>query len=221
MNEILFLTHSLLVIGCVLAALRWGKIALIALAVIQAVLANLFVVKQIELFGLAATCSDVFAVGGIFAINLLQEFFGKEAAKQAMQVCFLSLIFFACMSQIHLLYTPSAADAAQGSFLALFSLTPRIVFASASTFYVVQRFDIVLFGALKNLFGQQRLAMRVAISLVFSQLLDTVLFSFFGLYGVVGSLFEIIVISFLIKCATIACAAPFVTFARRFVKEGA
>ena len=81
MNELLFFIHVFLVVSFVMGALRLGKAALIALSAVQAVLANLFVVKQIDLFGFSITCSDVFAVGGILSINLIQEFFGKEAAE--------------------------------------------------------------------------------------------------------------------------------------------
>ena len=63
MNELIFLFHILLVLSFVLGALRLGKNALLSLLALQAILANLFVVKQISLFGFAVTCSDVFAIG--------------------------------------------------------------------------------------------------------------------------------------------------------------
>ena len=59
-------------------------------------------IKQIDLFGFSVTCSDVFAIGGILSLNLLQEYFGKEAASRAVKVSLLALLFFAVMSQVHL-----------------------------------------------------------------------------------------------------------------------
>jgi uncharacterized integral membrane protein (TIGR00697 family) len=213
-NELVFLLHIFVVIGFVLGALRLGKSALIAFIALQGVLANLFVVKQMELFGFAVTCSDVFAIGGILSLNLLQEYFGKEAAKQAVKISVVTLLFFAFMSQIHLFYSPAVFDTTQEAFRAIFSQSLRIVFASLGTFYLVQQFDVRFFSVLKGKFP-----VRVAISLVCSQLLDTVLFSFLGLYGLVESVFDIILVSFLIKCLIIAVSSPFVVFSKRFVKH--
>ncbi len=213
MNELLFLSHILVVVAFVLLALRLGKTGLISLIALQGVLANVFVVKQTTLFGCAVTCSDVFAIGGILSLNLLQEFFGKESAAQAVKISLLTLIFFALMSQIHLLYSPTEHDFSQSAFATLFSSTFRIVFASIFTFYVVQQFDVRFFGLLKG-----KLPVRVAMSLLCSQLLDTVLFTFLGLYGLVESVFDVILLSFLIKCIIIAISAPFMVFSKRFVK---
>src|SRR3972149_3921393 len=110
MNEILFSFHILLIIGFSLGALRLGKEALIALISMEALLANLLVLKQMTFFGLTITCTDVFAIGTILGLNLLQEYFGKESASKAAWICFFLLVFFALMSQIHLFYKPSYTD---------------------------------------------------------------------------------------------------------------
>ena len=83
MNECIFLLHVALVIGFALGALRLGKEALTAWVALQAVLANLFVIKQMTFLGFTVTCSDVFAIGSIAGLNLVQEFFGKESARKA------------------------------------------------------------------------------------------------------------------------------------------
>jgi len=216
-NELFFVSHIFLVVAFALLALRYGKSSLIAFIALQAVLANLFVVKQMSLFGFAVTCSDVFAIGGILALNLLQEYFGKEAAQQAVRISFLSLIFFACMSQLHLFYAPTPADQTHSAFQAIFASTPRIVIASMTVFYLVQKIDIRLFGYLKLFID--KLPLRIGLSLLISQFLDTVLFSFLALYGLVESLFDIIFVSFFIKCLIIATSSPLVAFSKRVVKR--
>lgn len=214
MNEFVFLSHIIVVIAFVLISLRLGKSSLIALIALQGVLANLFVVKQMSLLGFSVTCSDVFAIGCILSLNLLQEYFGKESAKQATRISLLTLLFFAFASQIHLLYVPTPLDVTQTAFSTIFSSSPRLIFASIFTFYLVQKFDVRFFGLLKG-----SLPVRIAFSLVVSQLLDTVLFSLLGLYGLVESIFDIILVSFLIKCLIIAVSSPFVAFSKRFVKD--
>jgi uncharacterized integral membrane protein (TIGR00697 family) len=196
-----------------------GKNALIAIIALQAVFANLFALKQTALFGFSVTCSDAFVIGSILALNLLQEYYGKESAQKAVRVSFLSLLFFAVMSQIHLLYEPSPIDRMHGSFAAILSMSPRIVAASVATFYLVQKADVLFFGWLKSSFSQWPLPVRIGLSLMLSQLLDTVLFSFLGLYGIVESIVDVIALSYLIKCLMIACSSPLTALAKRFLKE--
>lgn len=219
MNESLFVLHIALVLGFLFWAVRLGREALTALIALEAVLANLFVVKQMDLLGFGATCSDVFAVGAILGLNLLQEHWGRDAAKRAAVLSLLGLIFFLFMSQIHLLYHPSTADATHDSFQALLSYTPRIAFASAAVYFIVQKFDIVLFSWLKAKAGDRWLGLRVGCSLVISQALDTILFTYLGLYGIASSLFDIIVVSFAIKCAVIAMSSPIAALSKRWVNR--
>jgi len=213
-NELIFLVQILVVVAFVLGALRLGKSALLALLALQGILANLFVVKQISLFGFSVTCSDVFAIGALLVLNLLREYFGKIAAQAAIQISLLTLLFFALVSQIHLLYAPTPCDTAHAAFSTVLSSSPRIILASIATFYLTQQFDLRFFSRLKG-----SLPFRLTLSLLASQLLDTLLFSFLGLYGLVESLFDIILVSFLIKCIIIAVSSPFTLFARRFVKD--
>lgn len=217
MNESIFFAHLFLIIGFLFLSLKLGKSGLSAFIVLQVIFANLFVVKQMNLFGLEVTCSDAFVVGSLLGLNILQEFFGQEAAKKTIEISFLAALFFVCMSEIHLLYVPISMDTTHSAFTQIFASTPRIVFASIAVFFVVQQIDIRLFGWLqKRLKG--RLALRVGISLFISQSLDTLLFSFAGLYGIVTSVFSIIVMSLPVKWLAIACSAPFTSFCRRIFK---
>jgi uncharacterized integral membrane protein (TIGR00697 family) len=215
MNEALFFMHVAVVMGCVLGTLRLGREALMIWVSIQSILANLFVIKQISFIGFEVTCSDVFAIGSLLGLNLLQEHFGQASAKKATLYCFFTMLFFAAMAQIHLLYQPSIHDTTQGAFAQLLGPNPRLIIASLAVFFLIQQLDIRFFGALKK--WAPKLP-RNLISLFLSQFLDTVLFSFLGLYGIVSSIFDIIFISFLIKCLVILCSTPFMAFSKRFVK---
>ena len=209
----------MLVIIFLMGALRLGKGALQALIAGQVVLANLFVSKQMGLFGFSVTCSDVYAIGAILGLNLLQEYWGREEANKTVGISFLCLIFFTAMSQIHLLYAPIPEDVTHQAFSAILSSTPRIAIASIAVYYIVQKLDVSFFGWLKNAFQGGYFPLRVGISLVLTQLLDTVLFSFLGLYGLVASIFDIIVVSFFVKCLIIGCSSPITVFSKRFLKH--
>lgn len=214
MNEILFLIQLLIIVGFALGSIRFGKGALIAWVSIQALVANLFVLKQIRLFGFHVTASDAFVIGSLLGLNFLQEYYGKEDARKGSWICFYFMAFFALVSQLHLLYQPSQLDTSQSAFITILSPAPRLLLASLAVFFIVQQFDIYFFGWLKKLIPHLHFGYRAAISLVASQFLDTVLFSFAGLYGLVSSLFDIMLVSFCIKVIVIFCLTPFVRLAR-------
>jgi uncharacterized integral membrane protein (TIGR00697 family) len=205
MNEILFFTQALLIIGFAIGALKLGKSALVTWISVQALIANLFVLKQITLFGFHVTASDSFVIGSLLGLNFLQEYFSQDDAKKATWICFFFMAFFAIVSQLHLFYQPSVHDTTQSSYVAILSQSPRIIFASMLVFFLVQQIDIRFFAFLKNTFPQLSFSTRTTISLVFSQFLDTVLFSFVGMYGLVASVTDVILISFAVKLVVIFC----------------
>jgi uncharacterized integral membrane protein (TIGR00697 family) len=214
MNELIFITQALLIVCFALGALKLGKEALMTWVAVQALIANLFVLKQLNLFGLDVTASDAFAIGSLLGLNFLQEYFSKEDANKATWICFFFMVFFAFVSQIHLLYQPNLYDTSQAAFQTILSPSPRLLIASMSVFFVVQQFDIRFFAFLKKMLPQTRFAFRAAIALVFSQFLDTVLFSFAGLYGIVASVADIILVSFLVKLIVIFFFTSFVRWVK-------
>jgi queuosine precursor transporter len=214
MNEILFFSHIILIFLFLAAAVRLGQGVLTVFIALTSVLANLFVVKQMTLFGFQVTCSDVFAVGGILGLNLLQDLYGKEAARRAIRSSIFAMILFTLMSQIHLFYSPTMFDQTQSAYVLILGQTPRIVLASLTVYYIVQRIDVIFFAFLKRWI--ESLGTRLLISLLVNQALDTVLFSFFGLYGLVASLFDIILVSYSVKCAIIASSSYLAALLKRY-----
>ncbi len=192
MNELLFIIHTIVISISALIALYLGKAALVAFVCVQCVLANLFVVKQITLFGFSATCADAFTVGAILGLNLLQEYFGRSITRACIWINFFLLIFYAIVSQIHLAYIPNAYDTMQEYFIPILSLMPRIVVASFVVYFIAQWTDYALYGFLKRIVGDRYLVVRNYVSMMFTQLLDTVLFSFLGLYGIIENIWQII-----------------------------
>lgn len=198
-NLVLFLLQTACIAAVLYGAKRLGKEALVVLFTLMAILANLFVIQQIELGGLNATSSDAFAVGALFSLNLIQKFYGREVAKKTIWISFFAMLFFVAVSQIHLLFTPSPLDTSRAHFAPILSTAPRLLIASLSTFFIVQWIDLYLFAKLK----------RMALSLFISQAIDTALFTFLGLYGLVGKLFHVMLISYAIKAAAITLTTLF------------
>jgi uncharacterized integral membrane protein (TIGR00697 family) len=203
-NELILLSQIALVVGTSVLAARVSKEALFILISLQAVIANLLVLKQVYLFGLHVTCSDAFAIGSILSLNLLQERFGREESQRATWLCFGSMLFFALSTQIHLLYAPSELDTTHGHYVELLQPAPRLFLASITSFFLVQQFDVRFYAFLKENLSAWRWGARSTISLLVSQFLDTALFSTLGLWGLVDSLPQIFLFSYLMKVLIIA-----------------
>jgi len=216
MNLLLFFSSCGLIV--LFACYFWylGQNALTAWIAILSLMANLFILKQITLFGFNATASDIFVVGSLLGLNLLQEKFGPKAAQQAIWTSFGCLLFFTLMSYIHLHYHPSTYDQAQSAYVFLLTPTPRIVFASLFTFFIVQSFNSYLFYKLR-LISYFPVLVSSAIALCLSQCLDTLLFTLLGLYGVVDALLEVMAVSLCIKLGATASTVPWSFLSRRFL----
>lgn len=203
-NLLIFLGSCALIAGFAGWFSRLGSGGLIAWMAMLSLLANLFVLKQIDIFGLNATASDIFAIGGLFSLNLLREKYGKDLAQRAIWISFACLLFFVLMSQLHLLYVPSNFDTSQVAYEQILSASPRLLIASLVTFFIVDQCDALLYGTLRQRFSTFSPLLMNAIAMSLSQLLDTLLFSFLGLYGLIQAIGEIILISYTIKFIAIA-----------------
>ena len=214
MNELIFLAHVIIISIFTIAALKISKEALIATIAIYCVLANLFVLKQINLFGFTPTASDAFSVGAILGINLLQEYFGEKESKNAIWICFFVTIIYTIASQIHIIYTPSIYDTSSQNFDAILKFMPRIAIASILVTLLIQIMDRIFYKFLKTKFHDQHFILRNFISLFIVQLLDTILFTFLGLWGIVGNLWDVIIVSFAVKVITILISVPIISIFR-------
>jgi queuosine precursor transporter len=203
MNESIFFFHALIILLFSFFSLKIGKKALITFISFSAVLANLFVQKQIDFFGLTITCTDVFSIGAIFSFNLLQEFYGKKEGVKAMKITFFLLLFFVVMSQIHLLYIPCVSDYAQQHYEHLLQWMPRLFLASIAAFFTSQYIDMQIFAYSKKAFPQSSFMLRSLFSMSISQFMDTILFTYLGLSSIVTHLWHVIAMSYLVKLAII------------------
>jgi len=215
MNELIFLAQTLVIASSCLVALRLGKEALVALIGLLCVLSNVFVIKQITIFGLQATAADAFSVGALLGLQLLQEYYGKIITKKTIWICFFCLILYTAISQIHLLYTPSVWDSAQPHFYAILRFAPRITIASLTVYLFVQHLNRYFYDKLKIKLDNRYLLARNYFLMTVSQLIDTILFGFLGLYGIVNNVTQVIIVSYAIKLLAILIVAPFVTLSKK------
>lgn len=218
-NELIFLVQSCAISLTALGSLYLGKEALVSFVCLSCILANFFILKQTTLFGLSATCTDAFTIGATLGLNLLQEYYGQAITRKTVYINFFLLIFYAVMSQIQLFYIPSVLDSAHNAFFSLLTFMPRIVIASFTVYFIAQMIDYYVYGLLKRILVNRLLIIRNYGSMAISQLVDTVLFSFLGLYGIVDNIGEIIIVSYCVKLVAIALTAPFISLSRKIVNK--
>lgn len=209
MNEWLFLLHSFIVIGFVSLSLYLGKEALIVYISACWLFANFFISKEISLFSLEVTASDVYAIGGMFGLSLLQEYWGREASKLAVTISFVVLVFATLSACMHLYYTPSVNDISHDHYEKLLSPQARFLGASFITFAIAQQLDIFLFRKLR-----ERLLLpffiRASLTVLIVQFVDTALFTLLGLYGIVHSIKDVFIVSYTIKVLVTILTLPFI-----------
>ena len=103
-------------------------------------------------------------------------------------------------------------------FAELFKPGPRLIAASLLTFFMTQRAELALFSWMQ-VHCKSSFVFRASITVILVQGLDTVTFSFLGLWGLVHSLFDIIVVSFAIKLLVVLVTTPFLVFSQKIVSK--
>lgn len=195
-----------------------GAMALHALLCVLAIAMNVFVMKQITLCGLDVTATDAIAVAYLLGLNLLQEYYGKNTARIHVWISCLGAMCFTFLGLVHLSYTPNAYDCTDLHYRMTISTLPRIFFSSIASFLLVQVVDISFFAYLRGRIGKRWIVLRTSLSLILSQILDTFVFSFLALYGLVGNIWHIIFVSLLVKFIVIFLCAPITQMSSRLVK---
>ncbi len=219
MNHLLFIAHIAIISSATLYFGRLGKSALISYVSLLFVLANIFVIKQINLLDYAVTTADAYIIGVSFGINLIQEIWGKNSAQQTIFISFACSLFYLIMGYFQIWYIPAAHDTSHQHFIYLMSHTMRIIIASFISYLIVQYADTIMYGFLKKKTNGKYFILRNYISMFSSQLFDTILFSFLGLYGIVHNISHVMVVSYMVKVAGILLTTPFIYYAKKVVKK--
>ena len=211
-NETLFILQALVGLTMALFAFRMGRKWLMALIAVNVVLMNVFVMKQVDLFGLAATGGNVLYASVFLCTDLLAEHYGKKQAFKAVLIGFFASVFFLIMTQFMLKYAPNDWDFAQGAFETLFTLSPRIVGASMIAYLISQNLDIYLFDKIKQKTKGKMLWLRNNGSTFISQFIDSTVFTMLAFYGVPGfeAIWSIILFTWIIKLVVAAIDTPFI-----------
>jgi len=213
-NGLLFLTHIVFVGLVLVACARHSYGMSIAFLGVQLIAANLFVTKQIVLFGISTTASEVFIVSGMYGVGLIQEQHGQTAARNAIWYSFAILFFFLVSAQFHLNYITKAATLHK-AFTGVLRYTPRLISASLVSYLVSERVHLVLHTFLKRHGLWPRIARFWAV--MGGQLIDSACFAFIGLYGLIVNIGQVILFSMIVKTMAQLPLSYFLAFLTRHI----
>ena len=222
-NELLIITSFVIIYGGVVAFYRFfGKNGLLAFNVLATLLANIEVLLLVKAFGVEMTLGNVMFASTFLITDIMSENHSRKDANRAVVIStFCSLVFIA-ISQMWLLYIPGENDWASGAFHTIFSSTPRIVCASLLVYLISQLTDVWLYHNwwewCRKRFGDEKKGVWIRNngSTMVSQLLNTLLYTFFAFYGTydIKTLMSIFISSYIIYFITSLLDTPFVYWCR-------
>lgn len=223
MNETLFWVSLLINFSGVILSYRlFKKTGIYVWIAVSTVVANIEVIKCVDIFGMPLTLGNI-AYGSIFlSCDILNEIYGKSEAQKGVIMGFFALVGFIFLTQIGLLFTPSADDFAHGSMVTIFSLTPRVCFASACAYLVSNTLDVHLYNFIKTkLPADKWMWVRNNASTIISQCTDTILFTVLAFLNIfpLETVFKLCFTTFLIKILIAVCDTPFLYMAKAMYKR--
>jgi uncharacterized integral membrane protein (TIGR00697 family) len=216
-NEILWFLFMITDLSMVLIVYRFfGKSGLYAVVVMSSIVCNIQVIKLVNLFGMTATLGNIVYASNFFATDILSEYYGKRDAKKAVWLGFSMLIVATIWMQIALLFRPSPDDFSQEHLRSVFSMMPRIAFASLTAYILAQLHDVWAFHFWKEKTKGKHLWLRNNASTMVSQLIDSVAFTTLAFLGTVDAktFWSILLTTYLFKFIVAAFDTPFMYLTR-------
>ncbi len=201
----------------------FGRTGIFAWIPAATILANIQVMKTVELFGMTATLGNVAYASIFLATDILSENYSREDARTAVWLGLVSSIAATVIMYLAVMFVPSAHDYAHESLKSLFTVMPRVAFASLVAYIVSQMNDIYIYHFMKKSRpGMKYLWMRNNFSTLLSQLLDSLIFSFVAFWGTFPTrdFIFIVLTTYLFKALAALIDTPCIYLAAHWFKNG-
>ncbi|KYG33751.1 queuosine precursor transporter [Alkalihalobacillus trypoxylicola] len=196
----------------------YGKTGMIAWIGFATILANIQVVKTIELFGLIVTLGNVMYATTFLATDMLNEKHGKATARRAVWLGFTTLFMSTIIMQMAIYFQPHPEDLAQEHLSFIFDFAMRIAIGSLIAFLISSHVNVYLYAFIKKLFpSTAMLWLRNSVSNIIGQALDTIIFctiAFLGVYSF-DIWIEIAFTTYIMKFLVSVIAIPFIYWAKK------
>ncbi|AVQ33174.1 hypothetical protein C7J88_02765 [Staphylococcus muscae] len=224
-NELVGLGAFILTFVLMVSMFRFfGKQGLYAWVAIGTIIANIQVIKTVDIFTISATLGNVMFASIYLATDILNDIYGRKVAKKAVWLGFTSTLVMIVVMQVSLAFAPSEADISQDALQTIFGVIPRIALGSIVAYIIGQHIDVFIFNAIKKVFKSDRtFIIRAYGSTTLSSIIDTALFVMIAFYG--GPLpndviFEIFITTYLLKLVSTLFNVPFGYWAKSMYRHG-
>ncbi|ANK37296.1 hypothetical protein A4A32_09590 [Staphylococcus equorum] len=223
-NEVFGVLTFLITFLLLVAMYRFfGKQGLIAWIAIGTIIANIQVIKTVDIFTISATLGNVMFASIYLATDILNEIYGRKIAKRAVWLGFSSTLVMIIVMQLSLYFTPSPVDTTQGALDTIFNLVPRIALGSVIAYIIGQHLDVLLFSLIKKVFSSDStFIIRAYGSTIISNIIDTALFVAIAFLGTMPNeaVFEIFITTYLLKIISTIFNVPFGYWAKSMYRKG-
>ncbi len=200
----------------VILAERFGAEIAIAIFAALTVTANV-IASKIVTVGPIPVPAGVIVYSSTFLItDVLDEIYGKEYGQKAVIAGFFANILAVLAIATAVLWASAPFNLKFArEFDKVFSLTPRLVFASMAAYIVSQTHDVYAFLFWKRVTKGRHLWLRNNASTIVSQAIDTVIFITIAFYGIVPLkyLLDMILGQYVVKVAIALMDTPFMYIA--------
>lgn len=206
-------------VGITLSYKFFKKTGLYIWIAMAAIIANIQVIKSIEVFSYVTTLGNIIYGTSYLATDILNEKYGRKEAQKGVYIGIFTLITVTIIMQICLLFTPLSGDpiATQNSdaLNVIFGFLPRVAFASVLAYSISQIHDVWAFDKWKKK-APKHLWIRNNLSTLTSQFLDNIIFTFVAFYGVFefNIMVEIFITTYVMKFIVAALDTPFIYYAK-------
>ena len=194
-----------------------GKLGLLIYIPIATIITNIQVVITLNLFLMPITLGNITYASTFLITDILSEYHSKHDAQIAILIGFLSMIISTILMFIVTFMTPDKNGIIMfESVKNIFSIQPRIIFASITTYLISQNVDISLFKFFKNKFPSRKfLWIRNNGSTLLSQILDNILFNLIAFIGVfdIKTIIQIMISTYILKLIVSLLDTPFIYIA--------
>lgn len=201
----------------------FGKQGLIAWVAIGTIIANIQVIKTVDIFGISATLGNVIFASIYLATDILNDIYGRKVAKRAVWLGFSSTLVMIIVMQMSLHFIPAPEDVSQKALSTIFDLVPRIALGSIIAYIIGQHVDVFIFSMIKKVFQSDKtFIIRAYGSTVLSSIIDTALFVTIAFIGTLPAsvVFEIFITTYVLKLVSTIFNVPFGYIAKSFYRKG-
>ena len=217
LNEFLWISSIIISFLMVILIYRlFGKTGLYVWTAVAVILANIQVMKTVQVFGLVTALGNVIYSSLFLVTDIINENYSKKDAQKAVWIGFFVLIATTILMQVTILFIPHESDFLSEHLTAIFSFLPRIAFASLVAYLISQTHDVWFFAKLKKKHKKRLLWFRNNSSTIISQLLDNIVFTLIAFVGIFSwdIIGQIFLTSMIMKVVVAICDTPFIYWAR-------